>query len=567
MADNLRVLIIGGVACGPKTACRLRRLRPDAEITVLERGKDISYGACGMPYFIQGTPERIEALSETPIGVMRNTGFFKAVKGIDVQCGKEAVAIDREKKEVLVRDVETGKEAPMAYDKLVLATGAEPTRPPIPGIDADGVQHFHSLRDADRLDRLLKERQPKNVAIVGAGLIGLEMAEALRAKGLNVTLIEMFNYIMPTLLDEEVGRLAGKHLVQKGVNLATGSAVKEFITNGEGRLAQVKTDKDTFPADLAIVAIGVQPTSELAAKADLALAPNHGIIINEYCQTSDPDIYAGGDCVVTPYVQPVLGKPLFSPQGSTSNKEGRIIANHIAGMAESFPGVLGTVICKAFDFTIGRTGLTENWARALNLDVETVLCPGPDRPHYMPGSAPIVIKLVVNRKNRKVLGCQIVGPGDAAKRLDVMVTALSFGATLDQIAHLDLAYAPPYSPPIDPLLTAVHVLQNKMDGVANGISPIKAKEKIEKKEVFLIDVRSPKEFEEVRLPYEVEHIPLGALREKARSLPRDKEILAFCKVSMRGYEAQRILQGAGIDSVSFIEGGIAGWPFALETSK
>jgi rhodanese-related sulfurtransferase len=264
----------------------------------------------------------------------------------------------------------------------------------------------------------------------------------------------------------------------------------------------------------------------------------------------------------------VIGGPLFAPQGSTSNKQGRIIANHIAGTVEPFPGVLGTVVCRAFDFTLARTGLSERWARDLSLDVETVVWAGLDKPHFMPEARPLAIKLVVERKSRRLLGCQLVGAGEASKRLDVAVTAMSLGATLDQIAHLDLGYAPPYSPPIDPLLTAAHVLQNKLDGVAKGISPLEAKRRIEKGDVLLLDVRSPKEFEALGLAYEdVVNIPLGTLRAKAETIPTDREILAFCKISLRGYEAQRILEGKGFKKVSFIEGGIAGWPFETRTGS
>ena len=567
MDQGLRVLIVGSVACGPKVACRLKRLDPSAEITVLERGRDISYGACGMPYFISGMVDRIETLSETPVGVFRDAGFFEKVKGFEVRCQREAIAIDRNEKAVRVKDTDAGTESTLSYDKLVLATGGRPVTPPIPGIDAKGVQSFHSLRDADRLDTVLGSGKVENVVLVGAGLIGIEMAEALIERGLKVTMIEMLDWIMPALLDEETGRLAGKHLRANGVNLAMGAAVTEFVKDGDGNLTAVKTEEGEYPADLALVAIGVRPNNELAAEAGLAIAANGGIAINEYCQTSDPDIYAGGDCVASPYLHPVMGRPLFTPQGSTSNKQGRIIANHIAGMVESFPGVLGTVICKAFDFTIGRAGLSERWARDLNFDVETVLWTGPDRPHYMQGAAPLTIKLVVERKNRRLLGVQVVGPGDGAKRLDVAVTAMSLGATLDQIAHLDLAYAPPYAPPIDPLLTAVHVLQNKLDGIARGISPLAAKTKIEKADVTLLDVRSPQEFEETGLPYDVVHIPLGALRAKCDEISRDKEVLAFCKVSLRGYEAQRILDEKGFENVSFIEGGVVGWPFELRSGS
>jgi NADPH-dependent 2,4-dienoyl-CoA reductase/sulfur reductase-like enzyme/rhodanese-related sulfurtransferase len=545
----------------------LKRLEPSAEITILERGRDISYGACGMPYFISGMVDRIEALSETPVGVFRDVGFFEKVKGVEILCQKEAIAIDRGKKAVRARDTETGAESTFSYDKLVLATGGRPVAPAIPGIDAGGVQSFHSLRDADRLDTALGSGKVENVILVGAGLVGIEMAEALIERGLKVTMIEMFDWIMPALLDEEMGRLAGKHLRAKGVNLAMGSPVTEFVKDGDDNLIAVKTEGGEYPADLALVAIGVRPNNELAAEAGVAIAANGGIVINEYCQTSDPDIYAGGDCVASPYLYPIMGRPLFAPQGSTSNKQGRTIANHIAGKVESFPGVLGTVICKAFDFTIGRAGLSERWARDLNLDVETALWTGPDRPHYMRGAGPLTIKLVVERKNRKLVGMQVVGRGDGAKRLDVAVTAMSLGATLDQIANLDLGYAPPYAPPIDPLLTAVHLMQNKLDGIGRGISPLAAKTKIEKGEVTLLDVRSPQEFEEMGLPYDVVHVPLGALRSKCDSIPRDKEVLAFCKVSLRGYEAQRILDEKGFGNVSFIEGGLVGWPFELRAGS
>jgi NADPH-dependent 2,4-dienoyl-CoA reductase/sulfur reductase-like enzyme/rhodanese-related sulfurtransferase len=567
MDQGLRVLIVGSVACGPKVACRLKRLDPSAEITILERGRDISYGACGMPYFISGMVDRIEALSETPVGVFRDVGFFEKVKDVEILCQREAVAIDRNEKAVRARDTETGAESTLSYDKLVLATGGRPVTPPIPGIDAKGVQSFHSLRDADRLDTVLGSSNVENVVLVGAGLVGIEMAEALIERGLKVTMIEMFDWVMPALLDEEIGRLAGKHLRAKGVNLVMGSPVREFVTDGDEKLIAVKTEESEFPAELALVAIGVRPNNELAAEAGLAIAANGGIVINEYCQTSDPNIYAGGDCVASPYLHPVMGRPLFTPQGSTSNKQGRTIANHIAGKVESFPGVLGTVICKAFDFTIGRAGLSESWARELNLDIETALWTGPDRPHYMQGARPLTIKLVVDRKSRRLVGVQVVGPGDGAKRLDVAVTAISLGATLDQIAHLDLAYAPPYAPPIDPLLTAVHVIQNKLDEIGRGISPLVAKARIEKGDVTLLDVRSPQEFEEMGLPYDVVHIPLGALRSKCDSIPRDKEILAFCKVSLRGYEAQRILDEKGFENVSFIEGGLVGWPFELRSGS
>ena len=567
MKSGRKVVVVGATACGPKTACRLKRILPSAEITVLEKGQDISYGACGMPYFIAGAPERIDALAETPIGVKRTPGFFQKVKGVEVRTGVEVLAIDRERRELEVRELAAGTTDRVPYDKLVLATGGLPVRPPLPGIDAEGVQCFHDLRDAAKLDELLAENPIERAVVVGAGLIGIEMAEALTRRGVEVTLVEKLDWILPTQLDEALGHLAGKHLVAKGVKLVCGAAVERFAADESGRLTAVEAGGESYPAQLAVLGIGVRANDRLAEAAGLAVDPRGGIAVDRHGRTSDPEIYAGGDCVISPSAHPAMEESCYAPQGSTANKQGRVIADHIAGLTVPFPGVLRTSICRAFDFTLARTGFGETEARERGFEVETAICASPDRPHFMGTAAPITIKLVVERATRRLLGGQIVGPGDAARRIDVLATAITLDATLDQLAHLDLAYAPPYSPPIDPLLTAAHVLQNKLDGVARGVSPVEALRKLQSGEALAVDVRSPEEYEEVRLPFEVVHIPLGALREKGSSLPTDRELLAFCKVSLRGYEAQRILEGLGYDKVSFIEGGIVGWPYLLDTGS
>ncbi len=567
MEQPKKVVIIGGVACGPKTAARLRRLDPDAEITLVDKGNVLSYGACGMPYYVSGDVERVDALLETPVGVIRDAGFFKKVKGFEALTGTEATKIDREKKNVETRHAGTGEGRTLAYDKLVLAMGASPFAPPISGLDLEGVYHMHHFEDASRVKEVVDRKKGGKAVIIGAGLIGVEMAEAFRAQGMEVTVVEMLPTVMGLLLDEEMGRLAMKHMAQQGVDLRMNQRVEAFEGDDEGKLKVVKTSAGEIEADLALVAIGVRPNSELARQAGLAVDPKGGVLINNFCQTSDPDVYAGGDCVVNSSLTGLSGRGLFAPQGSTSNKHGRTIANHIAGRPEPFDGVLGTVICKAFDITLGRTGLTEEQAKALRYEVETVLCPGPDMPHYYPTAKPMCIKLVIDRKTRRLIGFQAVGAGDVAKRLDVAVTAMTFGATIDAMAHLDLAYAPPYSPPLDPILTAIHIAQNKLDGVTRAISPVEFRKRMEAgdREMVLLDVRSPKEREEVRLPYEdrTVHIPLGALRERTGELPRDKRIIPFCKLSLRGYEAERILTGAGLPNVSFLDGGVLGWPYEL----
>lgn len=567
MENQLRVLIIGGVACGPKSASRLKRLIPDADVTMIERGRLVSYGACGLPYYVEGMYPEISMVSETPVGVLRDAAFFEKAKGFKTLTRLEATRINREAKTVRVKHLDTGDERDVPYDKLVLATGSRPIQPPIPGLELTNVWYMRHPDDAESMVAEIEGQKLRRAVIIGAGYIGVEMAEALVRRGLDVTMVEIFDQIMPQFLDYDMATLAAKQLRQKGVRLVLGEKVLS-VQGKEGKVASVQTDKQTMEADLVLVGVGVRPNDELAREAGLACHPRGGIVINGYCQTSDPDIYAGGDCVVNHAANPEIKDAMFVPLGSTSNKHGRVIADHIAGVADPFVGITGTGVCRAFDVTLGRTGLTEKQARQLYPDVETAIWAGPDLPHYVPQSKPLVIKMVARRRSRKLLGVQVVGMGDASKRLDVAAGAIFFGATVDQVGNIDVGYAPPYAPPIDPLAVTAHLLLNKLNGIARGISPLEVRRRLESGEdILLLDVRTPDEFQMMRLPYEklVVHIPLGALRGKLDQLPRDKEIFAFCKVSMRGYEAQRILNGAGFDRVSYIEGGLVGWPFEVWT--
>jgi rhodanese-related sulfurtransferase len=312
---------------------------------------------------------------------------------------------------------------------------------------------------------------------------------------------------------------------------------------------------------MVLIAVGTRPNMRLAR--DAGLACGNGITVNEYGQTTDPDIYAGGDCAATQYIQAGYKEPLYVPLGSTANKVGRIIAHHIAGIEAPFGGISCSGIVKAFEFTLGRTGLSEHQVKSMGIDYITGVCAGPDRPHYMPGAQQIIIKMIAGKSDRKLLGVQIAGKGDASKRLDVAATVIRFEGTLEELTDIDFGYAPPYAPPIDPLAVAAHLLINKLDGIANGISAQEALRRIEGGNVTVLDVRSPDEIRESRLPFDTVTIPLGAVRTRFEELPRDREIITLCKVSMRGYEAQRILNAEGFEKVSFIEGGIAAWPYGL----
>jgi len=559
MSKPLKVLVVGGVACGPKVASRLKRIKPDADITIVEKGDLLSYGACGLPYFVEGLYSDIGHLTNTPAGAPRNPQFFRSVKGVSVRSLCEATRILRDEKLLEVKNLSDGTTDRLEYDKLVLATGGSPFAPPIPGLELENVSFMTHPRDAENVRRRISERGLKRAVIVGAGFIGMEMAEALTQCGVKVTVVEMMDQVMPGVLDQDIALLGAMHLEAKGVSLVLGEKVVGL--EGKEKVSGVRTENRLVPADMVIVAVGTRPTMKLAETAGLACGA--GILTNEYGQTSDPDIYAGGDCAGTRYVGPEYDSPLYIPLGSTANKVGRIIANHIAGMQTPFGGISCSSIAKVFDITLGRTGLGEKQARELGIEYETCTCAGPDRPHYMPGAGQLIIKMIASKSDRKLLGVQITGMGDVSKRLDVAAAVIRFGGTLEELTDIDFGYAPPYGPPIDPLAVCAHVLINKLDGIAKSISAAEARTRILQGNVTVLDVRSPEEVYEARLPFDMVHIPLGELRDRLNELPRDRGIITYCKVSMRGYEAQRILNGAGFDNVSFVEGGISCWPFGL----
>ncbi|SMB99634.1 NADPH-dependent 2,4-dienoyl-CoA reductase, sulfur reductase [Thermanaeromonas toyohensis ToBE] len=568
-----KIVIIGGVATGPKAAARARRLDPEAEITLVEQGSFLSYAGCGMPYYIAGVVKEMEELMCTPAGVVRDAAYFKGIKGINVLTRTRALSIDRQAKEVRVMNLETGEVKTLPYDKLILATGSTPVRPPIPGLDLGRVYTLGNLEEAAAIRDALASGRVEKVVIIGGGLIGLEVADALKTaaqtygREFKITLMEALPQLVSAQLDADMAALLAKHLRTQGVDLRLSCKVLRLEGDEEGKVKAVITEEDMVPTDMVIVATGVRPNTALAQVAGLRLGTSGGIIVNEYLETDDPDILAGGDCVENIHV--LNGKPIYLPLGSTANRHGRVLGANVTGGREKFPGVLGTAIFKAFDYNVGRTGFSEKEARASGYKVETIICPNPDRAHYYPGSKPIIIKMVADKATRKLLGVQIVGPGEVAKRVDVAATAITLGATIDQVANLDLAYAPPYSTALDPLTHAANALRNKLDGLAQSLNPLEVKERLERGEdLLLLDVRTPAEVEEIRLPYpQVRHIPLGKLRQEAASLPRDRDIIAFCKISLRGYEAELILKSLGFTRVFFMEGGLAAWPFEVVKGK
>lgn len=554
---KFKVVIIGGVASGPKVAAKIMRLEPDAEVTIVEKEEFLSYAGCGFPYYISGIVSDQKQLMSTPVGVVRDPVFFQKVKNIHIMSRTEALEIDRQNKRVLVKQHIEKKQSWLQYDKLVIATGAMPTVPRIEGVELENIYTLHGVTDAEGIRAALDRTRARDVAIVGGGLIGIEMTEALARKGCRVTIVEAKNQIMP-MLDWEIARLIERHLESKGVRVLTDTTAQAF-EGKNNRVHSILTDRGKFPADLVIIATGLNPNVTLAQKADLEIGQTGAIKVNPQMQTSDPDIYAAGDCVQNTAL--LTGKPIYMPLGSTANKQGRIVARNICGAEETFPGILSTIACKVFDYSVAMTGLTEKRAKQLHMDIVTVLAPGPDREHFVPGAQTVMLKLVVDRKNRKLLGAQAAGPGDCVKRIDVAAMAITANMSVDTLANVDLSYAPPYSPVIDNIMTAANVARNKLDDIFESLTPMQVQDKIQAGEDFvMLDVRNPHEYQKIHLPGSI-LIPLASLRGRMRELPKEKLIVTFCNVSLRGYEAALILKKAGFQNVAVMDGGLEMWPY------
>ncbi len=444
----------------------------------------------------------------------------------------------------------------------MLATGAYPITPSIDGIRLGKVYHLNEPTDAQAIKKALEEGA-KKVVIIGGGLIGLETCGSFVTRGCQVTIIEMLDQILPGLLDSEIALLLTKYLKSEGVKILVSEKVTKLVGDKTGNISKVLTEKGEIEADMVIVAVGVRPDVALAKDAGIKIGETGAIAVNEYLQTSDPDIFAGGDCVENTDI--VTGRKVYVPLGSTANKHGRVIGDNVTGGRTLFPGISGTTVFKVLEYNVGKTGLNERQATELEYETVTCLTPSPDCAHYYPGSKPFVMKLIADRKTGKILGGQGIGSGEAIKRIDILATAIRFGATAKDFADLDLGYAPPYSTAIDAIAHAANVIRNKLDGMANGLSPLELKEMIERGDDFiLLDVRTKMEIEKQQFnDKRVKWIPLGALRERFSEIPSDKEVIIYCKTSLRAYEAQRMLESKGFKDVKFLEGGIAFWPFEL----
>jgi NADPH-dependent 2,4-dienoyl-CoA reductase/sulfur reductase-like enzyme/rhodanese-related sulfurtransferase len=556
MDNPKKIVIIGGGACGPKTAARLRRLDPRASITMVQDESLISYAGCGLPYFIGGSVKPRNTLMH------RDVASFKKISNVDVLINTRVDSIDRAAHSISVTDTATAKGYKLDYDKLVIATGANPVIPPIKGIDLKGIHVLKRVPDADEIIALLDKSVSKKAVIVGAGSIGVEMAEALAARGFAVTIVEALERVLAALLDDEISDLLAKHMTDKGVVLKMGQKITGF-EGSDGKVSIAVTDRERVEADLVILSIGVRPNSKLAKEVGLEIGPFGDIVINEYMQTSDPDIYAGGDCVAN--VNLVTGRKAFVPLGSTANKHGHVIASQITGGREKFHGIVSTACVKVFDFNVGRTGIGEKQALEAGFKVVSALLPAPDKPEYYPGNKEIIIKLVVDEQTGRILGGQGIGPGEVIKRIDVLATAITMGMTVDMLADLDLAYAPPFNTALDALHHAANLVRNKIEGRTASIRPAGLKKKLDKQEDFvLLDVRGHGEHEATSIAApQVKLIPQPVLTRNLETLPRDKEIVVMCRRGSRAYQSACILKGQGFKDVKFVEGSLTCWCYEV----
>jgi NADPH-dependent 2,4-dienoyl-CoA reductase/sulfur reductase-like enzyme/rhodanese-related sulfurtransferase len=562
---NKKIVVIGGSAAGPKAAARAKRMDPNAEVTIIQKAPEMSMASCGYPYFVGGVFNNRNALLSTPYGEVRDPHFFVNTKGIQARTETEVTAIDPERRTVQCRDLNSGAVDVLTYDKLIIATGAKARKPPVPGIDLDGVTTLQSMRDADFLRRIRDEGTIKKAVVIGGGLIGIETCEALQLSGIDITVIEMLPQIL-MFLDWELAKVLENHVRSKAANVITDVKLAGFIGEN-GKLTAVRLENGTeLPCELAVLAIGVAPNTDLAQAAGLEIGATGGVLVDEYMQTSDPDIYAVGDCVEV--VHRITGKKTRAPFGDLANLEGRVAGeNAVLGNIVTFPGTFHTGICKVFDFNAGSTGLSESRARQEGYgNIVTVINASLDKPEFM-GAKLLISKMVVDGTTGRILGLQCVGPGDVGKQISMAAVALLGKLRVADLVNADLPYAPPFSLAIDHFIATAHLMENKLKGRLNGIGPVEFKKELDEgKTPYMLDVRTPAEFDMMRLGIGETLIPIGDLRRRLDDLPADKdrEIVCYCKISLRGYEAAILLQAAGWKNVKVLEGGVMAWPYRRE---
>ncbi len=539
----MKVIIIGGVAGGATAAARIRRLDEKAQITVFERSGFVSYANCGLPYYVGGVITKKEELT------LQTPQSFRERFNIDVRTAHEVTDIDADNRTVTVRDLRTGRVFEDSYDKLLLAPGARPTKPRLAGSDSENIFTLRTVEDTFRIKEEIVRRSPERAVIAGGGYIGVEMAENLVNSGVDVTIVQRPKQLLSPL-DYDMACAVHAKLREKGVTLKLGSSVEGFEHEGKSVTVLLK-DEEPLTADMVILAIGVTPDTTLAEKAGLKTGIKGSIIVSDTMETSKPDIYAVGDAVQVKHS--VTGEAALISLAGPANKQGRIAADNICGGHSRYRGSQGSSVIKLFDMTIANTGINEKTAKALELDYEKIVLSPASHATYYPGATTMTMKVIYDRKTLKLLGGQIVGFDGVDKRIDVLATAIGAGMSMDELADLDLAYAPPYSSAKDPVNMAGFMAENLRDGLVKQFHWEELEQLCERSDVTLLDARTAEECRAGRIDGFV-NIPLDSLRARMNELDRGKPVYVMCQSGLRSYITCRILTQEGFDCYNFSGG-------------
>jgi NADPH-dependent 2,4-dienoyl-CoA reductase/sulfur reductase-like enzyme/rhodanese-related sulfurtransferase len=555
-----KVVIVGAVALGPKAAARIKRKNPEIEVTLIDADNYISYAGCGIPYYVSSDVQELEGLYSTFAHVVRDETYFKNVKGVTLRTRTEALAVNRKEKTLRVKHLPGGGEESLAYDNLVLATGAKPFIPPIPGVDLPGVTAATNLHQAKYIREQVAAGKVGKAVVVGGGAIGLEMAEALADLwGVETILVEMMDQLVPVSFDADMARLIQIHMEQKGVDIRLSDRVTRILGDPESGVRAVETTgAGEIPCDLVVMAVGVRPNADLAKAAGLAVGRFGGVLVDRRMRTSDPDIYAGGDCVEVPHL--VGGGFVPMGLGSLANRQGRVIGTNIAGGEATFPGTVGNFCLKVFDFGIAAAGLTAAQAKAAGFDPVHAVVVQADRAHFYPTMELMHMKLIADRKTRRVLGVQAVGvAGDAVKsRVDSVAVLLGRGADVEAISGLEVGYAPPYASAMDIVNNAGNALENILDGYQVPLDACDFLKAFKENGLTVLDVRSPVQAEPYvdKYPGKWLNIEQGELHRRLDEVPREPLVLV-CGSGPRSYETQLLLRHRDINrDTQNIQGGI-----------
>jgi NADPH-dependent 2,4-dienoyl-CoA reductase/sulfur reductase-like enzyme/rhodanese-related sulfurtransferase len=543
----MKYIIVGAVAGGASTAARLRRLNEHAEIVIFEKGEYISYANCGLPYYIG------DVIKDRNQLFVQTAASFNQRFNIDVRVTTEVIAINRLNKTITAKNQITGETYTEGYDKLVLSPGAEPLRPPLPGITNEGIFTLRNVNDTDYIKQYINAKKAKKVVVIGGGFIGLEMAENLHELGIEVTIIEMGNQILAPV-DFPIAAIVQQHIRSKGVDLLLNNAVAGFDKTGDQLQVLLKSGI-TLDADIVILSIGVKPDTKLALDAGLEIGSAKGIKVNEYLQTSDPDIYAVGDAIE--FENPITHKAMVTYLAGPANKQGRICANNIVlGNVQKYNGSINTAIVKVFDMTVGTAGVASKHLLAAGIKHIVSTTSSGSHAGYYPGVQKITIQIAFEPGSGRLLGAQVAGYEGADKRLDVLASFIKNNGAIDDLVEFEHAYAPPYSSAKDPVNMAGFVAENILQGRLNvfywnELEEIGAAD-------LLIDVRSPEEFAEGKIDNAI-NIPIDELRNRLNEIPVDSQIYIYCEAGLRGYLAQQILRQNGYKYVRNLSGGYRLW--------